>query len=80
MNEQVAATKKNILKIVEREISKYPWTKEPARFSTMMDAAKATLAGGRQCMLTESWRVAWKEVGLKGKPTYKGLHNLPEGE
>lgn len=74
------ATKQEFRAILEREFAKYPWSKDAERYATAMAAVDRTLNGTTSCALTESWVLAWKELGLKGKPTYKGLHALPETE
>jgi hypothetical protein len=75
------ATKQQFLSILRRELSKYDWAKDAARLDNAMEHAAQTLGGRRTCMIDgDSWKTAWKEIGMKGKPTYKGLHALPESE
>jgi hypothetical protein len=75
------ATKQQYLIILQRELSKYYWAKDPDRLARTMEYAAQTLNGGKTCRIDgESWKAAWKEIGMKGKPTYKGLHALPECE
>ena len=71
-------TKQRFRAILVREFSTYPWAKDQERYARAMTAVDATLNGSRSCALTESWVVAWKELGLKGKPTYKAIHALPD--
>ena len=73
-------TKQQFLAVLRRELSKYDWAKDEARLTRAMGAATHTLNGLKTCAITESWVLAWKEIGMKGKPTYKALHALPEGE
>lgn len=73
-------TKQQFLSILQRELSKHEWAKDESRFVRAMEAANQTLNGHKTCALSESWVKAWKEIGMKGKPTYKALHALPEGE
>jgi hypothetical protein len=74
------ATKQQFRAILQREFAKYPWANDPQRYANAMAEVDRTLSGAKSCALTESWALAWKELGLKGKRTYKGLHALPECE
>lgn len=71
------ATKQQVYDIVKRELTKHPWSSDQERFTKALEAVKRTLEGSRSCAFTESWVVAWREIGRKGKPTYKALHALP---
>jgi hypothetical protein len=71
------ATKQDVYNILDREMRKHPWAADENRLANAMFAVAKTLIGARTCALTESWVIAWKEIGRKGKPTYKGLHALP---
>lgn len=70
-------SKQQVYNILQREMAKHPWSQEQDRFERAMECVRQTLEGSRICALTESWGVAWKEIGMKGKVTYKGLHALP---
>lgn len=74
------SNKQQFLAVLMRELSKYEWAKDETRFAKVTEEVKKTLNGQRNCTLGKSWEVAWKEIGMKGKPTYKGLHALPEGD
>jgi hypothetical protein len=73
-------TKQQFLAVLQRELLKHDWARDDARFAKAMEEVRKTLNGQHNCMLSESWVKAWKEIGMKGKPTYKGLHALPESE
>jgi hypothetical protein len=72
------SVKQRFLAVLEREYAKYPWAKEhPERLLAMRASSVATLNGERQCLIDGlAWQTAWWEVGMKGKPTYKGIHAL----
>src|SRR5205085_285001 len=72
------ASKQQFLAALESELAKHEWTKDPERWAHGKAAILATLNGSRSCALSESWAAAWKAIGMKGKPTYKGIHALPE--
>lgn len=75
------ATKQQFLSILRRELSKYEWAKDTERLEQAMGYAAQTLNGSKTCRIDgESWKTAWKEIGMKGKPTYKALHALTESE
>jgi hypothetical protein len=75
------ATKERFLSILQRELSKHEWAKDAERLKRAMEYAAKTLDGHKTCVIdSESWKTAWKEIGMKGKPTYKGLHALPAME
>ena len=75
------ATKQQFLTILERELSRYEWAKDPARLAKAMEEAAKTINGNKTCLIDGiSWNTAWKECGMKGKPTFKGLCAMPEGE
>lgn len=71
-------TKQRFRAILVREFAKHTWAKDEERYVRGMAAVDATLNGSRSCALTESWVLAWRELGFKGKPTYKALHALPD--
>lgn len=72
-------TKQQFLSILRRELSKHEWARDADRLDKAMESAAQTLNGRRTCVIeSESWITAWKEIGMKGKPTYKALHALPE--
>lgn len=72
------ATKENFRSILLRELSKYEWAKDEARFTKAMDAVDRTLNGTYSCAIDgASWIMAWRECGFKGKPTYKAIHAMP---
>ncbi len=77
MQSAVPPTKQQCLEIMKRELSKHPWAQDKDRLARAMEHVEKTLNGSRICFLTGSWVIAWKEMGFKGKPTYKGLHALP---
>ena len=70
-------TKQRFCDIIERELKKHPWAQGADRLERAMVSVKKTINGSRTCALSESWALAWKEIGMKGKPTYKGIHALP---
>jgi hypothetical protein len=75
------ATKQQFLNILKRELSKYDWAKDPARLAKAMEEATKTINGNKTCIIDgASWKTAWKEIGMKGTPTLKGLCAFPEGE
>ncbi len=74
----MSATKQKFAEMLEVELRKYPWSQDADRMARAMEAVRKTLNGSRTCAFTESWLKVWKEIGLKGKPTYKALHQLPD--
>lgn len=52
------------------------WPKNGATYAASVDK---TFAGGRTFMIDSPiFKEVWKRVGLRGVPTYKALHALPE--
>lgn len=78
--DETPMNKQRFLSILKRELSKHEWAQDLVRFERAIQEAEKTLNGSRSCALSASWVLAWKEIGMKGKPTYKGLHAMPEGE
>lgn len=77
----IKATKQQFLSILQRELSKHEWAKDNVRLIRAMGYAAQTLNGEKTCIIDQpSWIIAWKEIGMKGKPTYKGLHTLPNAD
>ena len=68
------------LAVMREKLSAYPWAQaEPDRLERTMGMVEDTLNGSRSCMIDgASWKAAWKAIGMKGKPTYKGLHSLKQ--
>lgn len=59
-------------------IEQFPWSFDKTRMANFTASIDRTLAGGRTCMIDGPACVAaWKSIGGKGMPTYKGLHALP---
>jgi hypothetical protein len=56
----------------------FPWASDPTKLANFAASIDRTLAGGQTCMIDgPACIAAWKSIGCKGKPTYKGIHALP---
>lgn len=72
------ATKQTLRAALEKEVRTKPWCQDEDRFNLAMQAVDKTLNGHYTCALDSVWINAWKEIGCKGKPTYKAIHALNE--
>ena len=72
------ATKKNLRIALHNKVKNRPWAQEEDRLRAARDAIDSTINGSRRCVLDSIWVEAWKEIGCKGKPTYKTIHALAE--
>ena len=62
----------------EKWVSRFGWAHDKTKLENALAEAANTLNGKRTCLIgSPSWVETWRELGLKGKPTYKGLHELP---
>jgi hypothetical protein len=68
------------LAVMREKLSAYPWAQaDPGRLEQVMVFVEDTLNGSHSCNIDgASWKAAWKAIGMKGKPTYKGLHSLKQ--
>ncbi len=63
------------------ETAGYDWTKVPGRVDKFMAAVADTLDGTKGTPwawnASEAARIVWREIGMKGPMTLKGLRALP---
>lgn len=77
------ATKHDFLTLLRGElIARYGetgWARDADRLDSAMNKMAETISGTRNLMAIdgESVVAAWRGMGLKGKPTFKGLRALP---
>jgi hypothetical protein len=79
----MAATKQNFIDLLRAKlVTKYDWAKDPARLDVFMEKVRITLTTDRSpvdMLSGVTIKEVWKEIGCKGKLTYKALRALPEG-
>jgi hypothetical protein len=75
-------TKKKFLEAVSRNLIEcHDWARDPARHAKFMASVIETVNGAKTCSIDgPAFQRAWREVGGKGKPTFKGIHALPDGD
>jgi hypothetical protein len=63
-------------------VARNAWAvQNPAKLESFMASTETTLNTDRNTVTidSDSFKAAWKTIGGKGKPTYKGLRALPAG-
>lgn len=57
----------------------HEWASDAEKLEPFLAAVRTTLAGRKTVIIAgQSFKDAWKACGLKGCPTYVGLHALIE--
>jgi hypothetical protein len=72
--------KSEFVSAVLAKMQKYPWAADPEKWAKAKQQVEDNVfKNAKSCLIDgPAWVDSWKEAGLKGKPTYKGIAALPE--
>lgn len=79
MNDPVSPVTRTQFSTALRQCLKedFPWAADDTKLNNFMASVQTTLEGRKTVIIDgKSFQRAWRSCGLKGKPTYKGLHAL----
>lgn len=64
----------------EKLVEMYPWAQDKQKLDNFMGSFRRTIAGKSSfCTVDgDALKAAWKDLGGKGKITYKALRALPD--
>lgn len=63
-------------------LARYPWAQDPAKRARYMASVAGSLLGAENTWhpAGEAVTAAWRDIGGKGKPSFKALRAMPIGE
>ncbi len=73
-------TKNVFIEALMPAIMAYPWSSDAVKVATFTAKLRETMNTGRNLVAIDgpAFVNAWRAIGGKGKPTYKGLRALPD--
>jgi hypothetical protein len=64
---------------IDRVKTTYPWASDEQKLANFCTTLDRTFAGSTELSIYGfQFTECWRDLGGKGKPTYKALHALPE--